>query len=386
MEKHSLDARTLRRSWTRAIVLFVGAFVLGGLVLPNIQVSWREPSSGAEVRAGLGVTPSSPPQALSTDEVYARAAQTAYKAVVNIDTTQRVRVMPNFFDDWFSNGPQYQDQNSEGSGVIISKNGYILTNEHVVGAVNEANRKIAVTLTDGRQFRGTVVGADHTTDVALIKVEGNDLPVAKVGTVKGLVPGQMVVAIGNPLGFRFTVTHGVVSALGRPISMPDGSRMYPNLIQHDAGINPGNSGGPLVNLQGQVIGINTLVDSRAQGIGFAIPIDTALSVANELKRYGKIKRPWLGVLVDSNNEMYIQRFGLPDVAGVVVRGVYREGPANQAGLQRGDIITRLNGQTVHNEDDYRAIEKKLTIGERVNVEIQRGDQRGTGTITVSEAP
>jgi serine protease Do len=384
MDNQTQHSRTLRRSWLRAIGLFIGAFVLGGLVLPNLRVTWREPDSGAETRDGLGVTPGSPPQGLSPDEVYARAAQAAYKAVVNIDTTQRVRVMPNIFDDDWST-PRYGEQSSEGSGVIIDKNGYILTNEHVVGAVNEANRKIQVMLTDGRQFSGTVLGADFTTDVALVKINGTNLPVAKIGTVRGLVPGQMVVAIGNPLGFRFTVTHGVVSALGRPISVPNEGRIYPNLIQHDAGINPGNSGGPLVNLQGQVVGINTLVNPNAQGMGFAIPIDTALNVAAELKRYGKIKRPWLGVLVESNNEFYVQR-GLPNVAGAVVQGIYRNGPASDAGLQRGDIIVRVDGRTVQSAEDFQSVEKKLQIGQRVQVELQRGDQRGTGTITVGEAP
>ncbi len=385
MDNHSYNTKTLRRSWTRAIVLFVGAFVLGGLVLPNVRVSWREPNSGAETRDGLGVVPSNPPAGLATDEIYARAAQTAYKAVVNIDRTQRVQMRPSIFDDDpFT--PHYGESSSEGSGVIISENGYILTNEHVVGEVNEADRKIQVTLTDGRQFSGTVVGADHTTDVALVKINGTSLPVAKMGTVRGLVPGQMVVAIGNPLGFRFTVTHGVISALGRPISAENNTRIYPNLIQHDAGINPGNSGGPLVNLQGQVIGINTLVDPRAQAIGFAIPIDTALRVADELKRYGKIKRPWLGIVVDSNSSFYVQRFGLPDVAGAVVQGVYREGPSADAGLQRGDVIVRMAGQPVRSEEDYRNIEQKLKIGQKITIEIQRGDQRGSGTVTVGEAP
>src|SRR5947209_6146756 len=161
----------------------------------------------------------------------------------------------------------------------------------------------------------------------------------------------MAVAIGNPFGLRFTVTHGVVSALGRPISGPDG-RMYPDLIQHDALINPGNSGGPLVNLAGQVIGINTLVDARAQGIGFAIPIDTALQVADDLRHFGKVKRPWLGVITDTNSDYYVRRFNVADVRGAVIRGVYRNSPAAGASLRAGDVVTQLNGQSVRSDEEF----------------------------------
>ncbi len=378
---------TPRRSWARSALLVAGAFALGGVILPNLHVSWREPDSGAQaVAGGLTARVADPPKTLPESEVYARAAQIAAKAIVNIDTTQRVRVMPNVFDDdWMMGGPRYQQSQSEGSGVIIDASGYILTNEHVVGAVGEAGKKILVTLTDGRKFPGVVLGADHVTDVALVKVEANNLPVARLGTVRGLVPGQMAVAIGNPLGFKFTVSHGVVSALGRPVSTPDG-RIYPDLIQHDALINPGNSGGALVNLQGQVIGINTLVYSQAQGIGFAIPIDTALRVADELKRYGRIKRPWVGVLTVTNSDDFVQRFSLPNVAGAVVRGIYRDSPAAGAGLRTGDVVTRLDGKKVRSQEEFSQVEKSLKIGQKIEIEVQRPDERGRGVITVGEAP
>src|SRR5579884_1720164 len=362
-----------RRSWARSIATLFAAFVLGGLVLPylHVRVSWREPASEAEPGTGLDV----------------RAAQLVYKAVVNIDSTQRVR-LHGFFDDFFDQPPRYGERQEEGSGVIIDPSGYILTNEHVVGAAHDSNRKITVTLTDGRKFPGTVIGSDHTTDVALVKIEGNNFPSARLGTARGLVPGQMVIAIGNPFGFRFTVTHGVVSALGRPISSEDrtGVRIYPDLIQHDALINPGNSGGALVNLHGQVIGINTLVYSSGQGIGFAIPIDTALRVADELKRYGKIKRPWLGLITVTNSDELIRLYGLPDRRGAVVARLLPDSPAAQAGLQQGDVITRLNGKPIAGEEDFQNVEKSLRIGQRVKVEVQRGDQQGQGVITVGEAP
>lgn len=372
------------RSRMRSILIAVGAFLLGGLVLPNIRISWREPASMAQ-GAGLDVRTAPPQQGLAESEVYARAAQAAYKAVVNIDTTQRVRVPRDIMDDWMMEGPRYSQSSTEGSGVIINKAGYVLTNEHVVGAVNEANRTITVTLTDGQKFKGTVIGSDHTTDVALVKIDGNNLPVAQLGTVKGLVPGQMCVAIGSPLNWKFTVTHGVISALGRPIATPD-DRLYPDLIQHDAGINPGNSGGALVNAQGQVIGINTLVETRAQGIGFAIPIDTALRVADELKRYGRIKRPWLGAAVVQNTAGLAARNNLPNIAGVVVKGIYRGSPVMEAGLQIGDVITRINKKPVQAEDQYNAVEQSLRINDLAVLEVHRGDQFATVKVTIGEKP
>jgi serine protease Do len=365
----------------KRLLPLIAAFVLGGLLLPHLRISWHDQPGQAQVNGtGLGISPGQPLGALGPEEVYAKAAQAAYKSIVNIDTTQRVRVQGGFFED-----DQYEDNKNQGSGVIIDKSGYILTNEHVVGGANESGKRILVTLTDGRKLPGTVIGADHTTDVALIKVEGTSLPAAQLGTVRGIIPGQLAVAIGNPFGLRFTVTHGVVSALGRPYASPDG-RIYADLIQHDALINPGNSGGALVNLQGQIIGINTLVDRRAQGIGFAIPIDTALRVADELKRFGKVKRPWLGMATDTNSQYYVARFNLPDAAGVVVRGFYRGSPNKDAGLEPGDVIIKVDGQAVRTDDDFKAVERKLKIGQSVEVEAVHVDHRVKATLTVGEAP
>ena len=359
------DVRPVRRPWLRTVFVVAAAFVLGGLILPNVQVRWKEPES----KAAPGAAPA--PPALPESETYARAAQIAGPAVVNIDTMQRVRA--SIFDD-----TQYSTK--EGSGVIIDSKGYILTNEHVVGAVSEEGKQISITLMDGRKFPGTVIGADHTSDIALVRVQAQGLPVAKLGTVTALVPGQMTVAIGNPLGFRFTVTHGVVSALSRPIGELE------NLIQTDAAINPGNSGGPLVNMKGEVIGINTLVDNRGQNIGFAIPIDTALRVADELKRFGRIKRPWLGLMVMTNTTQLASYYSLPNLAGVVAARINSRGPARQVGLQSGDVITRIDSKPVRTEEEYRSMEKKLKIGQRVEIELQRGDQSGKVTLTVGESP
>ncbi len=375
---------TQRRSRWRMVFVVVVAFVLGGFVLPNLQIRWREPLVKAETGGSLGVAPG-PPVPLSEAETYAKAAQVAAPSIVKIDTQQTV---PGDYMDngWITQGNQIQ--RSEGSGIIINASGDILTNEHVVGPVNETGKQIVVTLNDGsgRKITGTVIGADHQTDVALVHIDAPNLHPARIGTVKGLVPGQLAVAIGNPLGFQFTVTHGVVSALGRPIAEEREGRIYENLIQTDCAINPGNSGGGLVNIQGQVIGINTIVASHAQGIGFAIPIDTALAVAGELKKFGRVKRPWLGLLVTTNNAAFANNYALPNVPGVVAIRPARNGPSANAGIRPGDVLTQIGGKPVHSEEEFKAIEKKLTIGQKAEVELRRGEESGKGTLTVGEAP
>ncbi len=373
-----------RRSFWRPALLVVGAFLLGGFVLPNLQIRWHEPHSRADAGSSLGVVPEAAAP-LAESEMYARAAQIAGPAIVKIDTQQNVS--PDIMNQGWMDGAS-QVQKSEGSGIIINKNGDILTNEHVVGPVNEAGKQIVVTLNDGtgRKVPGTVIGADHQTDVALVHIDAPDLHAARIGTVKGLVPGQLAVAIGNPLGFQFTVTHGVISALGRPIAEGTDGRVYENLIQTDCAINPGSSGGGLVNIQGQVIGINTIVASHAQGIGFAIPIDTALRVAEELKRYGRVKRPWLGLLVMTNNSAFANYYNLPNIAGVVALRLSGNGPGAEAGIRSGDIITRIDGKPLRTEEEFKAIERKLAIGQKAAVELMRGDQSGKATLTAGEAP
>ena len=367
----------------KRLALLVVGLVAVFLVVANLRIEWRPLSSLAQQSDGLRLQPAQPAKELAPYEIYARAAQAVYRSVVNIDLTQRVQVR-GIFDDIFDIAPRYREAQSHGSGVIITRDGYILTNEHVVGSVGEEGRRITVSLTDGRRMPGIVVGADHQTDVALVKVEGRDLPAAPVGTVRGMVPGQMVVAIGNPLDLRFTVTNGVVSALNRPIQVED--RLYSDLIQHDALINPGNSGGPLVNMSGQVVGINTLIRPDAQGIGFAIPIDTALSVANDLKRFGKVKRPWLGVVVATNSPYFVRRYGVPEVEGVVVLRIYRGSPAAEAGFEPGDVITKIAGRPTRTEDEFKSAERSLKIGERIEIEWHTVDGPAKRKVTVGEAP
>ncbi len=372
------------RSRPRFRAMLFGALlcvlILVGLVIPNIKVSWKQPESLAEKANWPGLPTPEAAQPLGEQETYARAAAKASPSVVNIDTRQLVR--PTVFDDWVADG-QGRVNLKQGSGVVIdAKEGYILTNEHVVGGINEENRQIVVSTIHGKRLRATVVGADRTTDIALVKLDTStdDIVGAKIGDVNALVPGQMAVAIGNPLGFQFTVTHGVISALKRPVGE------YENLIQTDCAINPGNSGGALVNLQGQVVGINTVIINGAQGLGFAIPMDTALRVAAELKQYGHIKRPWLGINVVTNSRQFADNYGLPTVQGAVVVKLYAKGPALQAGIRTGDIILKANKRDITKLEDFKAFEKGLKIGQSVEIEIQRGDQRGKGVVVAVEAP
>lgn len=369
------------RSKLRSSAILLAAFVLGGLALPNLQIRWKMPRSSA---MGLGVHPGKPFTSLSPLEVYAHAAQIASPSVVFIKTHKQVQIENNFMQEGLGEGQQYGSETDQGSGVIITTNGYILTNEHVVGRNKDPGRTITATLIDGHEYPAKLVGSDYTTDVALLKINAVNLPAAKMGTVSGLVPGQMCVAIGNPLGLQFTVTSGVVSALDRPISL--NGRIYAHLIQHSAGIYPGNSGGPLCNIEGQVIGINTLVQRQAEGIGFAIPIDTALHVANELERFGKIKRPWFGLVVVTNTQELSQLYGLPSIKGVIISDFYEGSAALEAGLQKGDIITKINGQSVATRQQFEKIVSHLTIGKQANLEVDRGDSIATVTVTPTQMP
>jgi serine protease Do len=283
------------------------------------------------------------------------------------------------FRHFFGQIPHEYKQRGLGSGVIVSADGYILTNNHVVGHADQ----IHVRLLDKRQFTAKVVGKDPKTDLALIKIDTKQpLPVADLGDSNKAQVGDWVIAIGSPFGFTSTVTAGIISAKGRALG-----GNYDDFIQTDASINPGNSGGPLFNTKGQVIGINTAIYSSTgsnAGIGFAIPIDLAKQVMEQLKAHGHVIRGWLGVEIQEVTPDLAQSFNLPKPEGALVAGVQKGGPAEKAGLKRGDIIIKFNGTPVQDEHQLPELVAQTEIGKTVPVEVIRNGKRITLHAKIAE--
>lgn len=312
-------------------------------------------------------------------------------AVVNISTTQKApdmqagadqQQMPpdmppemeEFFRHFFQGpgrGNTPRETNSLGSGFVISKDGYVLTNHHVVNNASE----IVVKLKDRRELIAKLIGSDESTDVALLKVEAKDLPVVEIGAPDQLQVGEWVLAIGTPFGFDQSVTAGIVSAKGR--SLPDGN--YVPFIQTDVAINPGNSGGPLFNMQGKVVGINSQIYSRSggyMGLSFAIPIDVAMNVVEQIKSKGKVSRGWLGVQIQDVTRQLAESFGMDRPHGALVSKVIPGGPAEKAGIQIGDIIVEFNGQVIETSGELPPRVGMTPIDEKAKVKIIRqGDKQ-----------
>lgn len=309
-------------------------------------------------------------------------------AVVRINTTtiSESRLDPffnepffrQFFGDQFSVPSQQQESHGLGSGFIISTDGYILTNEHVIEGVSQ----IEVTLSNPeKSYPARLVGSDKDLDLAVLKIDAdNELPTLTLGDSDSIRVGDWVVAIGNPYGLDHTVTVGVISAKGRPMSIDD--RQYRNLLQTDASINPGNSGGPLLNLRGEVVGINTAINSQAQGIGFAIPSSTVKSVIDDLINKGGVSHPWLGVYLQSLTKETAQSYGLNDTAGALVTQVVSGAPAAKAGLSKGDVIVGYNGSAVANPDQLIELVQGTGIGSRVEVQFIRNGETKSVVVTI----
>jgi len=288
-------------------------------------------------------------------------------AVVQVEITRSVR----------SRGRQYEDMQGGGSGVIFTPDGFLVTNSHVAAGA----QRIIVTLSDGRSFNGHLVGDDPHTDLAIVQIQGSHLPMARFGDSTKLRPGQLVVAIGNPLGFQATVTAGVVSALGRSLRSQSG-RLIENMIQTDAALNPGNSGGPLVNSRGEVIGINTAVIRPAQGICFAIPSDTVKWVVAKLIRDGRIVRAYLGVQgQDRPIPRYLVRYHeLPFNRGIMILSVASGSPADRAGLTKGDIVIALDGEPITGVDRLHRSLTEAIIGREVPIAVLRDQEKKVLTV------
>ncbi|MEM3833506.1 MAG: trypsin-like peptidase domain-containing protein [Thermoprotei archaeon] len=292
------------------------------------------------------------------EDLIVKAVERVYPSVVNIST---VKYVEQLFEIVPVQGI--------GSGFIISTDGLIVTNFHVI----EGSRIANVTTPDGRTMKGRVVGYDPATDIALIKVDAKNLPTAPIGDSDKLKIGQIAIAIGNPLGLAGgpSVTVGVVSALNRHVKA---QRLYMGLIQTDAAINPGNSGGPLVNSNGEVIGVNTAIIPFAQGIGFAIPINLVKKVVDDILMYGRALRPWLGILGTSLTPQIAEYYGLPVEKGALVVNIIPRSPAYKAGLEEGDIIISVNNKPINSIEDLQDTLRTMHVGEIVDIKFYRGNK------------
>ncbi len=327
----------------------------------------------------------------SVPESFASVAKAARPVVVNIFSTRVVRVpgstgdpVEDFFRQFFGPGLPYraQRQQSLGSGFIISSDGYVVTNAHVIALAQQ----IRVRLSTREEYEARVVGVDQKTDIALLKIRPKSpLPVAKLGDSDALEVGDWVVAVGNPFGLASTVTAGIVSAKDRVI----GAGPYDDFIQTDASINPGNSGGPLLNLRGEVVGINSAIFSRSGGsigIGFAIPINLAKKVIDELREHGRVIRGWLGVSIQDVTSDMTESFGLDRPRGALVVEVEPGSPAARAGIRRGDVIVEFNGVRIEESRQLSARIAELPVGRTVSVLLLRDGKERSLQVTIGESP
>lgn len=357
--------------------VLVGAILVGSILL-NVPGVFQTAESGQESQAAqqaaLGFIVPANDAVLSP---VADVADAVGPSVVKVSTKQQ-EVVYSFFAI-----PIVQESEGLGSGVIISADGYIITNAHVLENATEAK----VTLLDGREFEAKVVGSDTYTDVAVLKVEATGLPAAKLADSDYLRVGQLAVAIGNPYGFDHTVSAGVISALNRSLEMESGVTMG-GVIQIDAAINPGNSGGALASSEGLVIGINTAVMQNAENIGFAIPIRTAMASAEQIMKYGKVKRAYIGLAeyIDLNADI-AARYNLASKTGVMVYSVDRNGPLAQYGLVRGDIIVEMAGKQLSSGSQIRDYLNASSIGDKLTLTyIDKSGRRKTAELTLAEMP
>ncbi|MBU3737785.1 MAG: trypsin-like serine protease [Rhodoferax sp.] len=373
----------MKRYWllfSQAVTVLLAAY----FVVLTLKPEWLGPRGLRNGPIALLEAPASEPGALPAGS-FRQAAAKASAAVVSINTSKAARRNPHSDDPWFKFF--YGDQGSEpqvglGSGVIVSSTGYILTNNHVVEGADD----IEVVLNDSRRSRAKVIGTDPDTDLAVLKIDLDRLPMVVLGNSDNLRVGDQVLAIGNPFGVGQTVTGGIVSALGRNQL---GINTFENFIQTDAAINPGNSGGALVDTAGNLLGINTAIYSRSGGslgIGFAIPVSTARQVMEGIVRDGRVMRGWIGVEPNELTPELAETFGVKASAGVIITGVLQNGPAAQAGIRPGDVITAVAGKEVRNVAELLAQVAALQPGQAAGVVLQRRDQVVKLQVTPGQRP
>ncbi len=376
-------------------MFFSAALIMAGLVIGLVISSSF--SLGQESHAEEGRISKEAVDFLSkSNRAITEVVASVKPAVVNISSVKTLKMVegPNpffqdpffrrFFGDEFRNfeKPKDQKRSGLGSGVIVDKNGFILTNNHVIKGADE----IKVTLSDKREFKGKVIGTDQKTDLAVIKIDAGNLPVVRLGDSDSLKSGETVFAIGNPFGLTQTVTAGIVSATGRAnVGIAD----YEDFIQTDAAINPGNSGGALVNVKGELIGINTAIFSTTggyQGIGFAIPSNMAKNVMDSLIKQGKVVRGWLGVSIQPLTDDLMKQFNLRDSSGVLVGDVVDDSPAEKGGIKRGDVIIEFNGKPVTDVRQLRNMVADSVPGRSVKVHLIRDGKKQVVEVKIAEMP
>ncbi len=373
-----------------AFILTIGVFV-GLAISSRFDLMTPLTARNSQVSARSAETLSQLSDALS------EVAGVAMPSVVNISTTRVIRQQQGggfeFFDDPFfrrffgdqfphPNIPQERKEQSLGSGVIVSDDGYIVTNNHVI----EKAQEIKVLLTNKRDYKAKLIGADPKTDIAVIKIEASGLPALAWGDSTRLRVGEIVFAIGNPFGLTSTVTMGVISAVGRAnVGIAD----YEDFIQTDAAINPGNSGGALLNARGELIGINTAIVSRSggyQGIGFAVPSNMAKQVIESLIKYKKVVRGWLGVSIQEITSDLAEEFGVKDLKGALVSGVMKDSPAERAGIRQGDVLLSYNGKVVEDTGHLRNMVSQTAVGAKVKVRLLRKKKEKEVEVVIAELP
>jgi len=373
----------MKRFWllfSQSVTVLLAAYFVVGTLKPG----WLPQRIGSGAAVAVLEAPATKGTTAPTGS-FRQAAQRASAAVVSINTSKTARRSRQQMDPWFKFF--FGEQPSEpqvglGSGVIVSADGYILTNNHVVEGADE----IEVVLNDRRRAAAKVIGTDPESDLAVLKINLDHLPVIVLGNAANLQVGDQVLAIGNPFGVGQTVTSGIVSALGRNQL---GINTFENFIQTDAAINPGNSGGALVDIDGNLMGINTAIYSRSggsMGIGFAIPVSTAKTVLEGLVKEGQITRGWIGVEPNELTAELAQTFGVKTDQGVIITGVLQDGPAAKGGMRPGDVVTQVAGQQVLSVADLLSAVAALKPGAEADFEVQRGDSKSTLKIAPGVRP
>ena len=366
-----------------AVILLIGFLLIAEFIVLRVAFEPQQPalninSPNAQTVVAYNLNPPD----------IADMVEAVSPSVVNIETqivTQINDAWANnpFFRQYFGDNmvrPREYTQSGIGTGFIISEDGYIVTNQHVIENATEIKVMVSG---EKNKFDAVVVGQDAELDLAVLKINGKLTPIP-LGDSENIRVGEWVVAIGNPYGLDHTVTSGVISATGRPIKI--GRRVYRNLIQTDAAINPGNSGGPLLNYQGQVVGINTAVSTEAQGIGFAISINTAKEVLNELIQTGKISRPYMGVTLIDLTEQLAEELEIKNTEGSLIFEVIDNSPAAKAGLKKNDVITAIDGEKVDNPESLLALVASKTVGQKISVEYYRNQQSNNLELVLGEKP